>query len=549
MQSLWRKERGSSSYVDIFKDFISIGADPSNSEEKKETSRESKNKHQKCDKTAVERRKEGNVLFSKEQWSSAMSCYSESLRFASTGSENIAFAYANRSSCFLKMKMYDKCLVDIELAKFSGYPEHLMPKLEKRRIECLDLLKTDDRFHENAPQLSYDADEKFHGMANVLEMKYNSQFGRHIVAKSDIEVGKTVLLEEAFVTQLLFCTHSNSSMCETCTKPWMNFIPCKQCSNVQFCSTDCMEKNEFHKMECQGETSEFYDFESCLECTCESNQLKQNTTRAVLFGIKLYPDIEQLKSFVEDAIRDRHSKVPQAMNDAQSKYRGFLQLFVKPRLSKKVVLDHSYIIYKELLSRDSIKTKFDTQDKRNFLKHLVVHCQCTVHSNSFNCVQQKSLFIIFSYINHSCASNLVYANHGNQMMCITVRPVKAGDQLYVNYFQPLAKNDPTVFELQQLGKIISLNFSFKCQCEKCKSTKWLRSGGRFKSDPQFIALEKELDKFLANCLQHTDPTLKRKTSLTLQSKCIELLNKYGDEQWNKGIDTLAHGLSSLLKIS
>lgn len=166
MNLLWRKERTSANemHVDIFEN------------QKCSSNQRLEYVNHKCDEAAEAMRLEGNVHFRNKMWTKAMICYNDSLRFAEIRSENAALAYANRASSFLHLKMYNKCLADIELAIFANYPAHLMPKMQRKRKECLNLLKTGDRLEEIIPELSYKPDENFPGMANLLEISYNERY-------------------------------------------------------------------------------------------------------------------------------------------------------------------------------------------------------------------------------------------------------------------------------------------------------------------------------------------------------------------------------------
>lgn len=86
--------------------------------------------------------------------------------------------------------------------------------------------------------MDFDADDDFHpGMANVLQMKYNEQFGRHFIAKCDIDVGKVILVDEAFVTSSVFQTEKN--ICDTCFKHMNIFVACQNCTFGLFCDEIC----------------------------------------------------------------------------------------------------------------------------------------------------------------------------------------------------------------------------------------------------------------------------------------------------------------------
>lgn len=190
----------------------------------------------------------GNEQFKKKCWRKAMEFYNESLRFAEEGSENISLAYANRSACFLHLQKYEKCFKDIDLAKTTNYPKRLTHKLEQRETLCVEQMeKAPENQEDIEPKLSFDSDINFPCMANVLEIRRNAQFGRHIVAKCDIDVGQTVLVEEPYAA----CFDSNDrTLCFTCMKPTMNFIPCPKCTDAMFCDENCMQSNDNHKIGC-----------------------------------------------------------------------------------------------------------------------------------------------------------------------------------------------------------------------------------------------------------------------------------------------------------
>lgn len=108
----------------------------------------------------------GNTKIKEADWYYAMTYYNQSLRYAEIGTENVSLAYANRSLCFLKLEMYDECLIDIKLAIEAKYPQRLMPKLEERREFCLKQQISGTKLAKiEVPQLDFEADKNFPGMA------------------------------------------------------------------------------------------------------------------------------------------------------------------------------------------------------------------------------------------------------------------------------------------------------------------------------------------------------------------------------------------------
>lgn len=98
---------------------------------------DSVDQHETSDAIAEQKRIEGNKKFIEGAWAAAFDLYNESLYFANPGSVHISLAYANRAWCFYKLKRYDQCLDDIELAKEAGCPHDLMEKFEACKTYCL----------------------------------------------------------------------------------------------------------------------------------------------------------------------------------------------------------------------------------------------------------------------------------------------------------------------------------------------------------------------------------------------------------------------------
>lgn len=486
---------------------------------------------------ATKLREEGNIRFETGDLIEAMKYYNLSLRFAEVNSETVAFAYANRSSCFLHLKMYEKCLVDIELAKLANYPEQSLPKLEKRHADCLEAMKANDQVDDFIPQLSYDADENFPGMSNVLEIKYNVQFGRHIVAKCDIEVGKTVLLEESFTSQESASLQSEAWNCEYCQKPLMNFIACEKCTSALFCNTSCMERDEFHKIVCEEQTHKKIDNIKC-------------DLLVMFFAINTFSNVDDLMEFVDKTIKDESTKIPKSLNDDKSKYRAFLQLNQLALADKEKLVVGSYLVYTNLMARDVIKTKFDTEKKQNFLMHLTLHHRCIILSSSFISLDplSKPIANVVSYFNHSCAPNALcvnYLSQGNRL--ITVRPIQKGEQLFINYVPVARRCSPEYTTTDSRRKFLNETFAFKCECEKCESTSWPKQSDRFASDPRYAFYLKEIRDFIFQ----RDPRKglsHRKDALKLQEKCIELLKEYGREEWSNEAEIVAANFYALMMI-
>jgi len=155
----------------------------------------------KCSEKSAKLRSEGNKLYAEKKFFDALIKYNESLCYVEPGSENLGFAYANRSAVYFEVKLYSKCLNNIQLARSHNYPEKNFEVLKKREEKCIEFIK-----HQVARdadpieffKLSYPANNKVPFIANCLEVKTNEKYGRHIVTNQSLKVGDVVAIEEPF---------------------------------------------------------------------------------------------------------------------------------------------------------------------------------------------------------------------------------------------------------------------------------------------------------------------------------------------------------------
>lgn len=194
---------------------------------------------------STEMMQEGDMYFQNRQFYNAMESYTKSLRFAKMDSDKVAMAFANRATCFFHMKMYDRALIDVGLALQANCPEQLVTQMEKLQADCHQMVHTNSvEFPEKSPE--FKVNEKFPCLADALTVTYTDEFGRHIVANRDIDVGQQVLMEEKFAS----VAKNDEMACYTCLTETGNFIPCSNCSDVIFCSQKCMDSNNVHQFDC-----------------------------------------------------------------------------------------------------------------------------------------------------------------------------------------------------------------------------------------------------------------------------------------------------------
>lgn len=301
-------------------------------------------------------RNEGNSLFVKEQFISAIEKFNRSLCFAENGSEHIGLAYANRSACYFQLKMYNECLIDIELAKKANYPEHLMPKLVKRTDNCLMAIAEGKQTKKNEPKLSYEPHPQYPGMANVLEMKLDRKNGRQIIATKDLQIGETIFLEDIYVGETIV---TKFEKCAMCLKSNANLIPCSTCTFTLLCHDRC-KNYDLHRYECGF-------CEHPVFADKEPSSLVISVIRSILMAIKLFQNIDDLINFVEDVIPANGLEIPSLSND-QTIYRSFLLAGFDCKYADE---GKNYAYYTSSLAIPEIASKFSTEKYRRFLMHLV----------------------------------------------------------------------------------------------------------------------------------------------------------------------------------
>lgn len=365
--------------------------------------------------------------------------------------------------------------------------------------------------------MDFPAADDFHpGMANVLEMKYDEKFGRHFVAKCDIDVGKVIVVEEAFTTSIVFDVEQN--ICDACFGHMKNFVACQLCTFGLFCDEKCDFADELHTLRC-GRGSR------------DDNGLVEFAIRSMgcVAVMNIFPTAERLMRFVENVIQDPNKSkvVPTSLVDMESKYRLFLSLnlWLGP-MKKEDLIAMGYDVFKIVIQYPSFAV-FSSQKLKRFLMHLCVYHVYIVMCNSFQSAT-GGIFLLRNHFNHSCAPNVLASIYENKSICVTSRRVKKGEQLFITYggqyfSQPRALRQNGLFK----------DFGFKCECEKCEHKKWPVSSYAIKSDKEFQQLAEELD------MEKISLADGPKCSI-LKQRCLDILVKYGDQPWSIEKDLLAH---------
>lgn len=469
--------------------------------------------HSKSDTICIQHLKDGNQKFSAKLWFNAMKCYNEALCYAQNGSELVGMAYGNRSSCFLALKMFKKCLIDIELAKQNNLPQGKFADLEKVKAKCLDLMnKEDDQSESYKFRLDFEANKRFPYLANVLNIQHGSNF-RRIVATEDIDVGKIVIVEPSYHNEKYTEKYQT---CHTCSKEYENFRPCKDCASKLLCP-ECYNS-------CENPGHEY----------CNVNRV---LVRTISWVKNEFTDTDQLIAFIEKLLRGRISQIPDTFSDTLSNYCVFF------KICKQVcecVAEHMFnSMYQALLDYDDIGEFFKTETHKRFLMHLVYHhLMIFGHSNNGCEGDEHHMSIFASYLNNTCTPNVGIIDKNGISVCVVVRPILKNEELFSSPINYLMSIEYRQLESKEL-------YHFECKCGRCRSGfdgfTPLATFMDLTSDPNYTFFT----KYSGEMLQRGAYNPQHIKCLII--KCCKVLQKHGRSTWDIGIGRMSEILLRLMK--
>nr|XP_061787282.1 SET and MYND domain-containing protein 4 [Nerophis lumbriciformis] len=188
----------------------------------------------------------GNASFRNRKYTDAALHYSQGVCFAPPSSEHLSLCYANRSAALYHLRHYQEALDDVEAAKRSEYPAHLLHKLEKRRAQCVAHLSSSDA-PPAAPPTS--------GLSTHAAVKVSPKKGRHLVAAKRIPAGEVILSERPYGCVLIpggKVFGRECRRCHRCLIRTLRPVPCRGCAYSRYCSSACqtLAWEEHHRWEC-----------------------------------------------------------------------------------------------------------------------------------------------------------------------------------------------------------------------------------------------------------------------------------------------------------
>ncbi|XP_013200898.2 SET and MYND domain-containing protein 4 [Amyelois transitella] len=478
----------------------------------------------KSDEISTKYRNQGNKYYQQRENYTALQYYNLSLGYAPIESEAYSLSLANRSAVLCSLKAYNECIKDIENVFSQKFPEKLRKKLNDRKEKCQDSLLTKKPPVTNNTDLleSFEIknDSRYPCANSKLEVVFNKEMGRHVVAKEDIRVGETLAQEEPYFVLLLKSQYL--VCCSYCLSRDLNLTPCSSCCFALYCSEKCKKRawNDYHSVECslmptiihmEFTKLEWLGLRTVIRARNDHNNWKD-----------LFQTIKEAEENAETEFRG-HVKIDGKWV-YDSKYYTSIHMLAS-NIEKRTISDifqksvTAAVFLKLLEETEFLKGNVDEEknDIKKCVAGILLHHIMTSPTNmhGISGLMQNSMghyeddtsiasasYAFHSLINHSCAPNVVRFNKlgTGKMTLIALRPIKKGMQIFDNYGAHHALDD-----YMSRQSTLKFQYKFTCACEACVN-KW----------PMYFSLPP------AKCLR---PQIKSTKCSLLHQNNIEKLQK------------------------
>lgn len=386
----------------------------------------------------------GCKALSNEELYQALLLFNKCLCLAEPGTKTLGLAFANRSELFFKLKLFDKCLNNIDLARHEECPEEMKQTLKDLEEICL-IHVFDDRVAENPWdffKLSYASNDKLPHVVNCLEVKKDEKFGRLITTNQPLKVGDIVAIEKPFFKILKVDPEDDEypetnvyQYCANCLSDnLMDLIPCQGCLTTMFCSQKCLEtaSKGFHKYEC------------CILQPLNDTGNWRMALRCFFDALSICRDsIEMLEKVTKSCDSLSSTVFNYDFSDSSHSENAINQLMCMLSLERRVdvtMKDFSSIF----LQHPKIAKIWSTHSEfvNKFLERMM-----QIEILNFHGIKGRSLnknkpyrsclgdggYTFCSLLNHSCCPNTMRIVVDNRMVLIVERPIKKGEQLFDCY--------------------------------------------------------------------------------------------------------------------
>ncbi|KAG4077048.1 hypothetical protein HA402_016035 [Bradysia odoriphaga] len=436
---------------------------------------------------------QGNFLYEKGRHCEALLSYNRSLCLAESATQIASVCYGKRSLVYFDLKEYELCLANIELAKQHSTGE--VVKFDDLKSQCFERMKTHRHAVDEDPmnffQLTYPANAKLPCLSDCLELRVNKKFGRHIISTRNLNVGDIVAVTE--FSFIFFDKRARLHHCSHCTKSStkLNLIPCSGCAKAMYCSTECMtkDKNKFHQYECginDNPEDQHIDFNPLKIFVHILDQFDGNVAE-----MKKFLDANRKPKTVfdfdfsnkDDPMFEKNMilatlSMSHAMNCAEMgrfhcltthhrfivKHPKLLSLWMSPQKQYLDELLCKFLDVEDVKGLVSCFVEIDINLKED--GYDLIDAKTDTATKVDNTYINRVASVIDPYLsllNQSCFPNVSVKFVNNKHVWIVIRPVKAGEQLFMFRGPGIKYVTPRVQRQQMMLEY----FGFRCDCDGC----------------------------------------------------------------------------------
>lgn len=368
--------------------------------------------------------------------------FNKSLCHAESDSSTLALIYANRADVFYRLKLYDKSLNNISLARECQHNEDLLNDLDELEEKCYenitDQIKYDDPWEYF--KLSYPANKKIPYIIDCLEIRNDKTYGRYITTNRPLNSGDVLAIEEPFFKFLKYDPDDNEypetnmyNFCANCLLDnYLDLIPCSECTTTMFCSQECMHEGNhlFHDYEC-----------NILEILKETGNFRMAIRNFFVSLSLCNGNIDELKRLMEESDEKNPTIFNFDFSLRENNSKDLLMAMMSLTHKTDVRMsDISYIFqhHKSLKRLWTSEKEFINKYLERMMKVEILNFHgIKGRSLSDKCSYRKCVgdgsYAFCSLINHSCCPNVMRIVVENRMVLIVERPIKAGEQLFDCY--------------------------------------------------------------------------------------------------------------------
>lgn len=478
---------------------------------------------------SVSLRNVGNSFFQKKEYKKALDCYSKSVLKAPISEDGepsleLALAFANRSAVLFHMKLYQSCLLDVQLALKHSYPEHLKYKLFEREGRChfqlrhkeeavksfnkalsflektileeekkakittdiqQQLMKCDNlkackklektaldfnRFHEAVPCVDGEINKVFPCASESVGCRESVDMGRGIFAEQDINVGEVLIVEKPF-TSVVIKDH-RMTHCAHCCNRVLSPLPCQQCSGVVYCSHQCRIESwdSYHYAECK-----YLDAIQDAQLGLGHLALRMVIKAGDRYLSQYKMSEPDPKGFNDTGVYDsnNYNTVYQLVNHSESRTTEDL---LKRTISAVFLLKclEKTAFFTENVDNEAV----DKQEHSYIGGHILRHIQmlpCNAHEVSELALKPgflpqsetievgSAIYPMLSLFNSSCDPAVVRHSYGDKCVVRAIKNITKGQEIFDNYgaLYPITERSERISRL-------SPQYHFECSCVPCQ---------------------------------------------------------------------------------